>query len=281
MGLFGADRAVHALLRGADLALATGAELRVVRVLPSHRTMSRMLFPHHHDDELAATMLAEVEAMIEDEAWCDEVLGEHLGARHVVRHGELAECVAEEAASVATRVIVIPSGVVDVHVAIELAQRVLAPVLLARPRTAADVIVAATDLEDRSLPVLRVAAGLAPTVTDRIVCIHNVPPAIDVDPMGALYFPALSFLGRTAARREWLLGDAVRQISPHGDPLITNRSRTADAILDAARDHDADVIALGARAHGTMARWFHPGVAEQVCRRTRRSVLLAPLTLAA
>jgi nucleotide-binding universal stress UspA family protein/predicted transcriptional regulator len=56
---------------------------------------------------------------------------------------------------------------------------------------------------------------------------------------------------------------------------IVRRGDPAQQILEAARDHDVDLIVLSTYGHTGPARWLHGSVADQVVRASQRPVVLA------
>lgn len=278
VGIAAGDRPYHALVRGYQVAKASDAELAVVRVLEDPRPLNWMLFPQRHADDVADAIVRDLETISNGAAWCDQVLPEPLGDRYIVRRGQLIDQLAEEAARAATRLIVLPAGFVEARHAVELANDLQIPVLLARPRRTNPLVVAATDLRHPDYPVLNEAAELAPALAARLLCIHNRAPLLPgIDPMTAMFLPITPIAIEQAYGDARALRAAAASVDRDADAMVTGQSRPVDAILDVARAQDADLIVVGAARHGSIYRWLTGSTAAAVVRRAKRSVLLTPL----
>jgi len=278
VGIAGGDRPYHALVRGYQVAKACEAELVVMRVLENPQPLNWMLLPHRHADDLADAIVRDLETISNGAVWCDEVLPEPLGDRYIVRRGRMIAQLAEEASRAPTRLIVLPAGVVEARHAVELANDLQVPVLLARPQSTNPLVVAATDLRYPDYPVINEASELAPALAARLLCVHNRAPQLPgIDPMMAMFLP----LSAIEVEREYGDAQALRaaaaSIDRDADTIVTGQSRPVDAILDVARVQDADLIVVGAARHGSIYRWLTGSTAAAVVRRAKRSVLLTPL----
>jgi nucleotide-binding universal stress UspA family protein len=163
-----------------------------------------------------------------------------LDARYVVvRTGAPGKLIDEVAADVEADLVVIGRSGCG-RIVRELAGRhhVLAA---ARPRRSKE-IVAATDLRDPRLPVVRCAECIAEACGGQLTIFHKPEPAISLAARG----------GRI-------------------EPLSVTAERSAPAaIVRLARERDADIIAVGVRkGHGTTL--------DAVLDESNRSILAAPL----
>ena len=77
--------------------------------------------------------------------------------------------------------------------------------------------------------------------------------------------------------------ELARAAGLQADPITASGSRegTPQAILDAADEHDAGVIVVGARGLGGLQALFLGSVSEAVVRHARRPVLVVPTRKAA
>ena len=133
-------------------------------------------------------------------------------------------------------------------------------------------ILVAVDFGDASSRALRVAGDLARAFDARVTAVHaetfEAPPYFTREQLRvieqqrrAARRDAVHYLARTAGQ---LAGLSV-------DPIITEVP-PADAILDAARDHD--LIVMGTHGRRGPARWWAGSVAERVAREAQVPVLV-------
>ncbi|MEO8181498.1 MAG: universal stress protein [Deltaproteobacteria bacterium] len=74
------------------------------------------------------------------------------------------------------------------------------------------------------------------------------------------------------------LRKACRQLPVPAQAVVRDEVSLADAILDEARVHDADLVVLGAQRRSWLERLFDGGVATRVVNRAQRSVLVTPMS---
>lgn len=133
-------------------------------------------------------------------------------------------------------------------------------------------ILVAVDFGDASSRALRVAGDLARAFGARVTAVHaeafEAPPYFTREQLRvieqqrrAARRDAVDYLARTAGQ---LAGLSV-------DPIITE-APPAEAILDAARDHD--LIVMGTHGRRGPARWWAGSVAERVAREAQVPVLV-------
>lgn len=133
------------------------------------------------------------------------------------------------------------------------------PVLVARPARRGCVL-GATNLEHARYPVLSQLATLQRRLETKAVVVHSVGH----DEPEAAVKSRLERL-RTAA------GDRLAW----ADLVVTQQASPVLAILSLARQHDSDLIVVGAPR--TEVRMFGRSVTEEVVARARRSVWVTPL----
>lgn len=149
-------------------------------------------------------------------------------------------------------------------VAESLFHRIEVPVLAVGPKSAAKKqqperrrrIVFATSLGRDSRRMAEFALSVAENSGASIWLIHAVPNMVPAHPTAV---PILAHA--STMMQDLLTARAVRNCQPvcevsHGQP--------AEAILDAARSHEADLIIVGASAHSAFDARFVPGTAYRV-----------------
>lgn len=256
------DRTAAGALQGAhDFAERLGSELHVIRVV-SHadgdyrgppRDLAQAVRESHR--VLAAARHAR--------KICDRVLREHLsGARICVRLGCFVDQVAQRAAELDAQLIAVPSGAKHItSLVMDLARRADCAVLVPRGCTTFGTLLAATDLEDARIPVLRKAAQLGRLLGAPVVGVHSVVSASSED------------CARVEHSRQ-RLEVAAQSFDSGLDPIVLWARDPVGGILEQARARNAALIVVGARA---ARRRSTPSTAAQLITRSRRSILVEPL----
>jgi nucleotide-binding universal stress UspA family protein len=210
-------------------------------------------------------------------AWLAEALGtEGEAAALCTRQGDFTEQVAAHARSIEASMIVIPAPGAAGEAMTALAHAAGVPVFVARDRAAGDAIVAATDLEDCSYPVLRAATELGRRLGVPLIALHNLSPISVSDAVDLVLsepsWPVrtLTELGRSRLER------AVRDLPSATTPLLSEEVDPVEAILREARGGGVDLVAVGARSE-TSARWLRHSVTVRVVERAPCSVLVVPV----
>lgn len=262
--LQGAERPTAGLLRAWALGSLLGGQLVVLRVLPEWETQP---------SSLLAT-ISSVESILTESrdlrAWCDAKLplGGEIGT--VVRRGTFeveAQKLIEELGAVL--VVLSPETAGTGERAVRLSHQTRSPVLVARPARSNDAIVAATNLKDRSYPVLCRAATLGERLGSSLVFVHNTPgsAARQHAKIRLVKGPLDLF------QRHERLRDFARKAAPTAETVMEAKTNTPEAILGIARSYDADLVVVGNHApRGGKS------VAARVIREARRSVLVVPLS---
>lgn len=252
-----------ALRRAHALARAFGGELFVLRVLPDS-TRHDVLMPHlslmraMSDLSRARHTLEETHAQCEAQAPglpIDQVL---------IRHGARLHEAYRAASELRAALIVMPRqrGVSGRDVA-WLATMAGAPVLVARPATRGDAVVAATDMRDPGYPVLRQAAEWCQRLESTLVCVHNTGGS-----------PASSSPG---ARSAIDLLQAALTFGRDAEGIVARRADPVEAILGEARAREADLVVVGVRPRTWLDVFSSRCVASRLVDRARRSVLVTPI----
>ena len=110
---------------------------------------------------------------------------------------------------------------------------------------------------DGRYPVLHEAAALARRLCVPLTFTHNVEPIVARSASSSLNVPVVLAPSRAmlSQRRSQLrsIGDALGH---DGDVLVLSEPDTARALLDIASERDADMLVVGARQRGWLARAF-------------------------
>jgi nucleotide-binding universal stress UspA family protein len=258
----GTERApIRALREAHRFARAIGAELHVIRVVP---TTARLASPSLH---CVARALREAQRVIaaarHTRKLCDRVLSEQLPIKQLcIRLGVFVDQVALRAAELgAATIAVAPSHQRLGPAATRLARETGCAILIPRGHSSFLTVVAATDLRDANTPVLRKAAHLANTLGATSIAVHSMVDTADGSPPLEV--------------RRASLERATRDIDSRFEPIIVRAPDAAQGILDQARANDADLIIVGVRS--TNRRASASGTAAGVIKGARQSVLIAPL----
>jgi nucleotide-binding universal stress UspA family protein len=258
----GTERApIRALREAHRFAQALGAELHVIRVVP---TTARLSAPSLN---CVARALREAQRVIaaarHTRKLCDRVLSERLPIKQLcIRLGVFVDQVALRAAELgATTIAVAPSHQRLGSAAMRLARETGCAVLIPRGHSSFLTVVAATDLRDANAPVLRKAAHLANTLGAASIAVHSM-----VDTAGA--FPPVE-------DRRASLERATRDIDGRCEPIIVRALDAAQGVLEQARANHADLIVVGVRPASRCAP--ASSTTARVIKAARQSVLIAPL----
>jgi nucleotide-binding universal stress UspA family protein len=192
-------------------------------------------------------------------------------------HGDFTEQVAAHVDAIDASMVIIPSLRVSGEEVSALAHAARVPVLVVRDRAAGDTIVAATDLEDASYPVLRAATHLSRKLGVPLIALHNLSPIRVLNAMDMVlsepYGPAHTLL----ELERMLLRRAVRDLSSSATPLVAEEVDPVEAILREARGGGVDLVAVGARPETWWGRWLRRSVTVQIVERAPCSVLVVPI----
>ena len=253
-------------LRFADrLVRSLGAELHVLRVVPRVESS-----PVAGDFIAIATREAQrvLAAARRTRAFCDAVLSESLPSPRVcVRLGSFVEQVALRAAELNVALIAVPkSGLPLAATVIRLARKANRPVVVARGKANFSRLLAATDLEDSQVPLLRKAAQLGRALEVTAVAVHGVLEAPEGrNGQARSLEESLSALERVTRCFEATLEGVV----------VRSRSRDpVSCIIEQARAHDAGLIVVGVRPRLDRA---HPTTAAKLLKAAHHPVVVVPL----
>ncbi|MBN1606400.1 MAG: universal stress protein [Polyangiaceae bacterium] len=278
LALFESGRPTPTLQRAAALARTHGAELHVLRVVPSSTAASvRQRAAKAHGvtrDDIWA-----LRALRDTRAWLATVLGETFGGdRLTVRIGTFVEQVSATAIELGADMIVVPPrpGRLGTIVT-SIVRAAQVPVLVARKSTSEQGIVAATDLARPDYPVLRKAVEFGARVAAPVVAIHNVSPGAPAAKPPAAGPRTADSRGDKAESRTARLTAASQHLGVHADLVVAGALNPVDAILGEARARNARWVVVGTRPRSWFGRTVSGSVAAQVVNRARRSVLVTPL----
>jgi nucleotide-binding universal stress UspA family protein len=213
----------------------------------------------------------------ETRAWCDELLPDAVSAERVcVRLGEFEAEVARRAEEVAPDMIVLSPGSQRLgDMVTTLARATQLPVLVARVQKSRCTLLAATDLEDDSYPVLRKAAALGNHLNASVVAFHNV---------GMARAQLVSRRSALSGQNLWLdiqkerLELAADHLLQDGEVFVAQEPDPASAIVSRARAVHADTIIVGTRPRSWADSLARKSVAAEVVEQTDRSVIVVPLS---
>lgn len=259
-----------ALARAASLARALDAELHVLHVRPFARSGRR---PRAEARGPGRSLQRSVGG------WLADALGP--GAARVALSARRGDFVHESAIRCvelgASVVVVAAEGPRLGSRVTGLVQASGRPVLVARQAGSADCMIAATDLESASFPVLSDASALAQLLTTRVVAIHNLAPLCVILGGGLSRPLSIPPDEREVEERSDLLLHAAGHVTSCDAAVVRHERDPAAAILDEARSREADLIVVGSRRRRWTGRMIAGNVAERVVARASRSVLVTPL----
>jgi nucleotide-binding universal stress UspA family protein len=138
--------------------------------------------------------------------------------------------------------------------------------------TGARRIMVAVDDSDPGRWAVSVAAALAKPLGAELILLHVINPAAMLSPETA--FDAEDIRGGQLRRSDELLASAHALVAP-GTPVerLTREGETADELVDAAAEWEAELVGLGPRSRGRLASFLLGSTAESVIRRAGCPVL--------
>lgn len=278
LAVFEQDRPTPSLRRATVLARALNARLHVLRVLPGPSRLGALFSPRSRVSATRAVQRT-LSARRATRTWLGDALDAENAVEHVaVVHGDFVEQAAAYAASIdAALIVVAPSEARTGQAVTSLACAASTPVLVAREPFGGQVIVAATDLRSTGYPVLQKAADLGRRVQASMVAVHNVGPApvSGFDPVSMLGMPTPS-----ANRHDGLeerMARLAQRLPIDTRVVVRGENDSADAVLDEARSHAADLVVVGTRPRSWCGGLLTSSVAARVVNHAERSVLVLPL----
>jgi nucleotide-binding universal stress UspA family protein len=127
------------------------------------------------------------------------------------------------------------------------------------------------DGSDLARQVLPIAVDLACAAAAEITLLHVVDPVPEADPRGHAHGQTAA--QQTAATRE--LADLAEQLSQHVAVMpLVEVGYPAEVIVDSAREHQADLIAMATHGYTGPRRWALGSVADKVLHATSTPLLL-------
>jgi nucleotide-binding universal stress UspA family protein len=256
---FGGERApVRALRDAFRFALALGAEPHVLRVVAPGS--SAKLIPRHMAGRAQHEARRLIAAARHARVLCDRTLGERLpGPQVSALLGTFVEQVVLRAAEIQADLIAISPNRKQLVATVQcLARATNCAVLVPRRAGSFMRVLAATDLEEPSTPLLRRAAQLGRRLDASVVALHAVPAD------GSADAPSL-------VERLLMLEHATRRLGGRFESVVLRTGDPARDILEQSCHCNADIILVGTRRHA-------PGTAARVVRSAQRTVMVAPLT---
>jgi len=274
------QRAARAVNRAALLSRELGAALHLLNIVDSGRlaAITRLLSGAPADMLLRLTRAAEDELARE----CAAVRARH-GVETVGRvvQGEAAEAIAAAGPGGAVLTVVGAQGehfIRDVFVGAT-AQRLLAecngPVLLVKKDAAQPYrrVVVATDLSTPAAHALRLASELAPAAEFFLLHVYEVP-----------FEGKMRFAGVTEEVIEHYRQTAERQARADADAwahglgaaatVMVRHGFAAAVVMDAVRELDADLVAVGAHNRSTLSRTILGSVSLHLVQEADTDVLV-------
>jgi nucleotide-binding universal stress UspA family protein len=270
------------LLRAMALSRGLGAGLHVVRVLPhaDNALFPRLMLPAARPSHATRPLERTLCAHRATRAWLGDSLADDRELEQVaLLQGDFDAEVATYAIGVRARLVIVAARERRVGRAVtSLAGSCEVPVLVAREMRTEDAIVAATDLQSPDYPVLRAAAELGACLDVRLVAVHNVNPISMLIGTG-VGWPPVTVLpaDRTRAARAAHLTKATERLAVAATAVVRDEVSAAEAILDEAELHDADLVVVGTRHRTWIHQLLGESVAAQVINRANRSVLVTPI----
>ncbi len=261
----------------------TGATLELITVSRDPRADTWVTLsgnPDTHTDGVTSAARSELERL------CDEVLSkEDLSEAPVhVRVGEVTQSVLAVAQDTDADVVVCgATGTTRLQAlffgatANRLVRQSTLPVLIVpdsdADAPAIDTVLAPVDMSETSKRSLRLAADIAHAASARLVILHAaIAPPSKNDPFIAhMAKSPKAWRAEIDAKIDTFLADALPGVTPA--EILVRTERPAEAILEAAKESNADLICMGTHGRSGLARFQLGNTAERILRRAPCPVL--------
>lgn len=259
-----------------------GRPTPAVILLVDHRTASRAAIDWGMRASRALTAELHVVVAIERDALATATMRalRDLASAHrfdvTLRRGGLRTVGILAARELSPSLIIVGAGVEAASVC-SLVDHLGIPVLVSRAATPSGGVVAASDMERLGFPVLTIARDYARLLERPITFVHNASPPSPVSGLAessyATTFTLEEDVAATKASRLEQLAGTARD----GDAIVTRSPRTVEAILQLARERDADIVSVGHQHRSWLSCMMGSGVTERLIARCDRSVLVIPV----
>lgn len=139
-------------------------------------------------------------------------------------------------------------------------------------------LLAALDLSTTTPAVLREARAWARRLSAELFLIHVAEPDPDFIGYGAGPESVRLAVAHKFQRAHAQIEEAARELRKEGidTTALLVQGATAESILREADKLSADAILMGARAHGTVRKFFVGSISAEVIHHATRPVLLVP-----
>ncbi|APR76652.1 universal stress protein [Minicystis rosea] len=276
--------AVIAITRAEAMARVLDADLHVVHVVPGARWVDA-IWPHR-----GALRGAPREAAVAVEAvhrLCEKVLGRPIARDRIsVRVGAVVPRIVEIASQLDASLVVLGGdddagdrlrshGIVR-----RVVREVRRPVLVARPWSSSRAIVAATDFSCATFPTLTRAFELGARLHAPVTFVHSVDTIMALVASSTFGVAAVMLGGMlrdAVAKRGEILQNVAERLGGGVDTIVLARENAAGAILEVARQRDADLIVVGSHRPDALGWLASGGTVEAVATTARRCVLTVPI----
>ncbi len=280
------ESADEAIRQGHAWAARAKGELIVCHVVPT--VLGRnMLFPHFNQPETQVVLDLEKRAADALEERVVELTGRKPSDfTIVVDNGSPdSEILGSAEENEASMIVVSSRGLTGVERLLlgSVAERVVryahCPVLVARPHEKTHRILAATDFSDPSLPAVELAGemsrsfGMKATILHSLDIIPSPVVGFTVPFGGTAIAPPPEVLTKAREGVASMLKDLVEQYDVKGDYEVIE-GNPGPSIVQAAEDHNADLVIMGTRGRTGLPRLAFGSVAETVVRNAHCSVLI-------
>jgi nucleotide-binding universal stress UspA family protein len=250
----------------ADLARMLRTDLHVLCIVDDLDAGATFRAPQSHGRARRAAQRATALCR-EVRDWCAATMHEWWSdARFHIRVGPSAREIAFQSTELGTAVVAIPQGLPGgARTASLLLRGPRIPVLVIGDRhRGKHTIVAATDLEDDRVPILRMGAELAQRTHARLLFVHNLAPP-----------PPANAAALASAR----LRQHSRRLAPSASAVVSARVNVADAIIEVCEAASASLVIVGTRERTWLEELSQGAstVANRLVRDSGTSVLVLPL----
>ena len=187
----------------------------------------------------------------------------------VIEHGDLFAVASAYASQLRASLIVVPGDQASGAAVTRLARTTERPVLVARPHTDHALMIAACESLIPPRPLVSRALDVAQYFGLSVLAVHNEPPH-----RRRTWYERF---GQLLRQRPAMARAATKTDPTNVSTVLTRTRHAAEAILDEAAAHDADLVVVGTHPRGWPRRVGRVSVARRIVERANNSVLVMPL----
>lgn len=274
------NKPMESLIKASAFSRRLNAELAVLRIVQFEKRFN-MLFPQKNITDAFSAMKRQTLIERKTWRWCNRRLLKSVAPENViVKEGEYVSEIIRAGQEMDTVLIVLPDSMgLPGEDVTRIADETGVPVLVSRHPRGGKTILAASDLSSDTLRVLSKSLDFRDKLNSCIIFMHNIEPGDGIPSSHSetgLESEQISEEERAGTIKQ-ILRIFAPELGPDIKSVIMNRADTPGAILEVAKNTQADIVVVGVHHHSWLDQAFGTRIAENVVDRSDRSVMVVPV----